>query len=38
MSKKKHDAGQIFVKVIATIMALLMLIAAAGTLIYYIAM
>ena len=34
MSKKKHDAGQIFVKVMAGILALLMVSATAGTLVF----
>lgn len=35
MSKKKHDKGRIFVKVIAAILALLMVFSIMGTLIYY---
>ncbi len=35
MSKKKHDKGRIFVKVIAAILALLMIFSIMGTLIYY---
>lgn len=33
---KKHEAGKIFVKITAAILALLMIVAVAGTLIYYI--
>ena len=33
--KKKMDAGKIFVKVMAAILALLMLLGIAGTLIFY---
>jgi hypothetical protein len=32
---RKHDAGKIFVKVMALILALLMILAVAGTLLYY---
>lgn len=32
---KKHDAGKIFVKIMAGILALLMVLAVSGTLIYY---
>lgn len=35
MAKKKHDIGKIVTKVIATILAVLMVLAVAGTLIYY---
>lgn len=35
MAKKKRDAGKIFTKVMASILALLMLLGIAGTLIYY---
>lgn len=35
MAKKKHDAGQIFVKIMAAFLAVLMVLAVAGTLIYY---
>lgn len=33
---KKHDAGRIFVKIMATILAVLMVVAVAATFIYYI--
>lgn len=33
---KKHEAGRIFVKIIAAILAILMVVAMAGTLIYYV--
>ena len=36
MEKKHHDAGRIFTKVIATILAILMIFAVAATLIYYV--
>ena len=32
---KKHEAGRIFVKIMAAILAILMVVAMAGTLIYY---
>lgn len=32
---KKHDAGRIFVKIMATMLTLLMLLAVSTTLIYY---
>ena len=32
---KKHDAGRIFVKIMATILSLLMILAVCATLIYY---
>ena len=35
MSKKKRDFKDIFVKIMAAILALLMIVAVAGTLIYY---
>ena len=35
MAGKKHDAGKIFVKVMAGLLALLMLIAVSATLIFY---
>lgn len=35
MSKKKHDISEIIVKVMAAILAILMVVAVAGTLIYY---
>ena len=35
MSKKQHDIGRILTKVIAAILAILMVVAVAGTLIYY---
>ena len=35
MAKKKLDTGKIFVKVMATILALLMLLVIAGTLLFY---
>lgn len=35
MAKNKHDIGRIATKVIATILAVLMVLAVAGTLIYY---
>lgn len=38
MAKKRHDAGQVFVKIMATILALLMLLSVAGSLIYMLAM
>ena len=34
--KKKHDIGKIATKVMAAILALMMVLAVAGTLIYYI--
>lgn len=35
MSKKPHDIGRLLTKVIAAILALLMVVAVAGTLMYY---
>lgn len=35
MTKKQRDAGKIFTKVMAAILALLMLLGIAGTLIFY---
>jgi len=35
MAKRKFDAGKIFVKIMASILALLMILGIAGTLIYY---
>ncbi len=35
MAKKQHDIGKIATKVIAAILAVLMVMAVAGTLIYY---
>lgn len=35
MAKKKHEAGKIFVKVMATLLALLMVLAVSATLIFY---
>lgn len=35
MAGKKHDAGKIFVKVMAAILAALMLLAVCGTLLFY---
>lgn len=35
MAKKNRDAGKIFTKIMATILALLMVLGIAGTLIYY---
>ena len=35
MAKKNRDAGKIFTKIMATILALLMGLGIAGTLIYY---
>ena len=35
MAKKKHDIREIIVKVMALILAVLMVVAVAGTLIYY---
>lgn len=32
---KKHDAGKIFVKIMAALLAALMVLAVAGTLIFY---
>lgn len=32
---KKHEAGRIFVKIMADVLAILMVVAMAGTLIYY---
>lgn len=32
---KKHEAGRIFVKLMAAVLAILMVVAMAGTLIYY---
>lgn len=37
MAKKQHDIGKIATKVIALLLALLMVGAVAGTLIYYLA-
>lgn len=36
MAGKKHDAGKIFVKVMAALLAGLMLLAVCGTFLYYI--
>lgn len=36
MAKKKIEKGKIFVKIMAIILALLMVLSIAGTLIYYI--
>ncbi len=36
MAGKKHDAGKIFVKIMAALLALLMLLAVCGTLLFYI--
>lgn len=35
MAKKNKDAGKIFVKVMASILALLMVLGIAGTLLFY---
>lgn len=35
MAKKKHGAGKIFVKVMAALLALLMVLAVSATLIFY---
>ncbi len=35
MAKKNRDAGKIFVKVMAVILALLMVLGIAGTLLFY---
>ena len=35
MEKKKRDAGKIFVRVMASILALLMLLGICGTLLFY---
>lgn len=35
MAKKKIDAGKIFVKVMSAILALLMILGIAGTLLFY---
>ena len=35
MAKKKRDAGKIFVRVMASILALLMLLGICGTLLFY---
>lgn len=35
MSKKQRDAGKIFTKVMASVLALLMILGIAGTLIFY---
>ena len=35
MAKKNRDAGKIFVKVMASILALLMLLGICGTLLFY---
>lgn len=32
---KKHETGRIFVKIMAAVLAILMVVAMAGTLIYY---
>ena len=32
---KKHEAGRVFVKIMAAVLAILMIVAMAGTLIYY---
>lgn len=37
MAKKQHDIGRIATKIIAALLALLMVGAVAGTLIYYLA-
>lgn len=36
MTKRKRDAGKIFVKIMSAILALLMILGIAGTLLYYI--
>lgn len=35
MSKKQHDIGKIATKIVAAILAILMVVGFAGTLIYY---
>lgn len=35
MTKKKYEAGKIFVKIMSAILAILMLLAVASTLIFY---
>lgn len=35
MAKKRYDAGKIFTKVLAAILAAMMIFAVAGTLIFY---
>ena len=35
MAKQKHEAGKIFVKVMAALLALLMVLAVSATLIFY---
>lgn len=35
MAKKQHEIGKIITRIMAAILALLMIIAVAGTLIYY---
>ncbi len=35
MSKNRHDIGKILTKIMAAILAILMVLAVAGTLIYY---
>ena len=35
MAKKKHESGKIFVKVMAALLALLMILAVSATLIFY---
>lgn len=32
---KKHEAGRIFVKIMAAVLAILMIVAMVGTLVYY---
>ncbi len=36
MAKRKHEAGKIFVKVMAGLLALLMVLAVSATLLYYV--
>lgn len=36
MAKKKYEAGKIFVKVMAGLLAVLMVLAVAATLLYYV--
>ena len=36
MAKKKHEAGKIFVKIMASLLAVLMVLGIAATLIYYV--
>lgn len=36
MAKKKYEAGKIFVKVMAGLLAILMVLAVAATLLYYV--